>query len=88
MHAYRDSPGTSQLYNIACAYAKLGDTKMALQALSDCLSNGFDNFEAMKTVRHTPSLHAPPQPACMISSPLHRETVEVAGSCIQRPAKV
>jgi hypothetical protein len=30
----------------------MGDSKMCMQALSDCLSNGFNSFEAMKTVRH------------------------------------
>mmetsp|Transcript_25654 Transcript_25654/g.48626 ORF Transcript_25654/g.48626 Transcript_25654/m.48626 type:complete len:230 (-) Transcript_25654:322-1011(-) len=37
------------LYNIACSYAKMGNVAQGLQAISDCMENGFDDFDAIRS---------------------------------------
>lgn len=48
------------LYNMACCFAKMGRVEDGLQAMSDCMENGFDNYEAFKTDPDLQSLRQSP----------------------------
>jgi hypothetical protein len=50
-----DGEKQAALYNIACAQARLGDTRAALEAVAGCLEAG---YEDVATLRADPDLAA------------------------------
>src|SRR4051812_49091946 len=65
-------------YNIACAYARLGDKDRAFAALSRALSLGFLNLEALRTDPDLASLQGDPRLAALVP-PLARAAQDRQG---------
>ena len=74
-------------YNIACAYARLGQTEEALKSLTTCVEKGFKNPAHMRSDEDLESLHADKRFDALVAKARENEK-KAGGATYQKGAEI